>query len=177
MSRPGVTQADIEQAATALQSRGKNPTVDSVREFLGTGSKSTITRHLRAWKQRIKLMEKSVDSHETGSQKKSSIDTTQPTIKFEKQNNVSSISSPQNDQQQLTIIIQKNQHLEKKMLAQQGKFQHLEKMIHQKNVANQIQEQRIYNLLNQLREAQSLIQKLKKEIALLQQHHQDLISK
>lgn len=166
MSRPGVTQADIEQAATALQSRGKNPTVDSVREFLGTGSKSTITRHLRAWKQRIKLMKKSVDSHETDSQKKPSIDTIQPTIKFEKQN----------DQQQLTIVIQKYQHLEKQMLAQQEKFQHLEKMIHQKNVANQIQEQRIYNLLNQLREAQLLIQKLKKELVLLQQH-QDLISK
>lgn len=50
MSRPGVTLLDVEQAIFALQGRGKNPSVDAIRDVLGTGSKSTIAQHLRDWK-------------------------------------------------------------------------------------------------------------------------------
>jgi len=50
MSRAGVTLLDVEQAALKLQGRGKNPSVDAVREVLETGSKSTIAQHLRDWK-------------------------------------------------------------------------------------------------------------------------------
>jgi chromosome segregation ATPase len=50
MSRAGVTLLNVEQAILKLQGRGKNPSVDAVREVLGTGSKSTIAQHLRAWK-------------------------------------------------------------------------------------------------------------------------------
>jgi chromosome segregation ATPase len=50
MSRAGVTLLDVEQAALKLQGRGKNPSVDAIREVLGTGSKSTIAQHLRNWK-------------------------------------------------------------------------------------------------------------------------------
>ncbi len=50
MSRAGVTLLDVEQAVLKLQGRGKNPSVDAVREVLGTGSKSTIAQHLRDWK-------------------------------------------------------------------------------------------------------------------------------
>ncbi len=35
---------------TELQGKQKNPTVDNIRENLGTGSKSTIARLLREWK-------------------------------------------------------------------------------------------------------------------------------
>lgn len=50
MSRAGVTLLDVEQAIFKLQGRGKNPSVDAIREMLGTGSKSTIAQHLRDWK-------------------------------------------------------------------------------------------------------------------------------
>lgn len=50
MGRAGVTLLDVEKAALQLQGRGKNPSVDAIRELLGTGSKSTITQHLRDWK-------------------------------------------------------------------------------------------------------------------------------
>lgn len=50
MGRVGVTLLDVEKAALQLQGRGKNPSVDAVREVLTTGSKATITKHLRDWK-------------------------------------------------------------------------------------------------------------------------------
>jgi len=50
MGRAGVTLLDIENAAQQLIGRGKTPTVDNIREILGTGSKSTIIQHLKTWK-------------------------------------------------------------------------------------------------------------------------------
>ncbi len=50
MARAGITQLDVHKAATRLMEDGKNPTVDSVRELLGTGSKSTIAPLLKQWK-------------------------------------------------------------------------------------------------------------------------------
>lgn len=50
MARAGITYHDVAHAATALNNQGKNPTVDSVREALGTGSKSTIAPLLKRWK-------------------------------------------------------------------------------------------------------------------------------
>src|SRR3990167_6600576 len=50
MGRAGVTLQEVEKAALQLQGRGKNPSVDAVREIIGTGSKSTIAQHLRDWK-------------------------------------------------------------------------------------------------------------------------------
>lgn len=50
MARIGVQFLDIEKAALELQGNGKTPTVDSIREVLGTGSKSTIAQHLKVWR-------------------------------------------------------------------------------------------------------------------------------
>ena len=50
MGRIGVSFIDVEQAALRLQGQGKIPTVDGVRDLLKTGSKTTITQHLKAWK-------------------------------------------------------------------------------------------------------------------------------
>jgi chromosome segregation ATPase len=52
MGRAGVTILDVQKAVLQLQSHGRNPTVDSIREILGTGSKSTIAHHLKTWKTR-----------------------------------------------------------------------------------------------------------------------------
>jgi chromosome segregation ATPase len=50
MARTGVTYFDISQAATTLSDQGREPTVDTVRALLGTGSKSTIGPLLKQWK-------------------------------------------------------------------------------------------------------------------------------
>lgn len=51
MARAGILYSHVAQAAATLLQDGKNPTVDSVREALGsTGSKSTIAPFLKRWK-------------------------------------------------------------------------------------------------------------------------------
>ena len=51
MARPGVTYQDIANAAHELKGQGKNVTIESVRNILGTGSIGTINQHLRKWKE------------------------------------------------------------------------------------------------------------------------------
>ena len=50
MARAGVTYHDIAKAAEAIKTQGQEPTVDRVREHLGTGSKSTIAPLLKRWR-------------------------------------------------------------------------------------------------------------------------------
>jgi len=50
MARIGVTYYDVAKVADQLMQQGKVPTVDGVREVLGTGSKSTIGPLLKEWK-------------------------------------------------------------------------------------------------------------------------------
>ena len=50
MARAGVTYHDIAKAAEAIKTQGQEPTVDRVRERLGTGSKSTIAPLLKRWR-------------------------------------------------------------------------------------------------------------------------------
>lgn len=50
MARAGVTFTDIAKAAEKIKTHGQEPTVDRVREHLGTGSKSTIAPLLKKWK-------------------------------------------------------------------------------------------------------------------------------
>lgn len=50
MARHGVTYNDVTKAALELTGQGKLPTIDNIRQFLGTGSSSTIAPHLRTWR-------------------------------------------------------------------------------------------------------------------------------
>lgn len=51
MARPGITYTDVAEAASELLGQGRNPTVEQIRLFLGTGSSTTIANHLREWKE------------------------------------------------------------------------------------------------------------------------------
>jgi chromosome segregation ATPase len=51
MARAGVNYADISKAAEYIQHEGHLPTVDRVRAYLGTGSKSTIAPLLKQWRE------------------------------------------------------------------------------------------------------------------------------
>mgnify|MGYP006413176901 FL=1 len=50
MARIGVTYVDIAKAAEIIKSQNQEPTVDRVRQHLGTGSKSTIAPLLKRWR-------------------------------------------------------------------------------------------------------------------------------
>ncbi len=50
MGRTGITYLDVADAIATIQGKQKNPTVDSIREELGTGSRNTIAKHLLDWK-------------------------------------------------------------------------------------------------------------------------------
>jgi chromosome segregation ATPase len=50
MARGGVTFTEVDEAARYLQGIGRNPTVDAIREHLGTGSRTTLAEHLKRWK-------------------------------------------------------------------------------------------------------------------------------
>lgn len=52
MARSGVTYHDVQRAIDELLARGESPSVQKVRERLGTGSFTTISDHLREWRQR-----------------------------------------------------------------------------------------------------------------------------
>ncbi len=57
MGRLGITYQDVSTAISTLQAQSKPPTVDNIREVLRTGSKSTIVRLLREWKQQNGLLQ------------------------------------------------------------------------------------------------------------------------
>jgi hypothetical protein len=63
MGRIGISYQDVATAILKLQEQSKPPTVDNVREVLKTGSKSTIARLLREWKQQHGLLK----NHNDGS--------------------------------------------------------------------------------------------------------------
>lgn len=46
MGRPGITLKDVARAVSELEAQGENPSVRAVRNHLGQGSSSTISRHL-----------------------------------------------------------------------------------------------------------------------------------
>lgn len=50
MARGGVTFTEVDEAARYLQGMGRHPTVDAIREKLGTGSRTTLAEHLKRWK-------------------------------------------------------------------------------------------------------------------------------
>jgi DNA repair exonuclease SbcCD ATPase subunit len=48
--RKGITQEQVNAAADAIVSAGENPTVEKIRQALGTGSPNTVTRMLDTWR-------------------------------------------------------------------------------------------------------------------------------
>src|SRR3990167_5197529 len=50
MSRPGVDYEMVKHTAAKLLSQGIAPSVQKIREELGTGSNTTIADHLKVWR-------------------------------------------------------------------------------------------------------------------------------
>lgn len=53
MARSGIRYEEVKDAAETLLSRGLSPTIQRVREVLGTGSNTTISEHLKRWQQHL----------------------------------------------------------------------------------------------------------------------------
>jgi len=60
MSRPGVSYEDVSKVATTLLSQGTHPSVQRVRNELGTGSNTTIDRYLKRWQETFKQEKRTV---------------------------------------------------------------------------------------------------------------------
>jgi DNA repair exonuclease SbcCD ATPase subunit len=50
MSRVGIDYGNVKQAALQLLAQGEAPSVQKIREILGTGSHTTIAGHLKNWR-------------------------------------------------------------------------------------------------------------------------------
>ncbi|AQU82420.1 MULTISPECIES: DNA-binding protein [unclassified Halomonas] len=50
MARSGIQYSDVQQAVDTLLARGDTPSVQRIREVLGTGSFTTISEHFRHWR-------------------------------------------------------------------------------------------------------------------------------
>jgi chromosome segregation ATPase len=63
MARIGIAFEQVVEAAEQVLAQGENVTLERVRHILGTGSHSTISKHVNAWKnQRLASSEKSPTS-------------------------------------------------------------------------------------------------------------------
>ena len=51
MSRVGIDYGNVKQAALQLLAQGEAPSVQKIREILGTGSHTTIAGHLKNWRE------------------------------------------------------------------------------------------------------------------------------
>ncbi len=60
---PPLVHYDISRAAEAVKAQGSEPTIDRVREQLGTGSKSTIAPLLKQWRNNVEL---NIEESDTG---------------------------------------------------------------------------------------------------------------
>ncbi len=51
MPRTGITYEEVVFVANQIHAQGQNPTIEKIRLELGSGSHSTIAKHLQAWRQ------------------------------------------------------------------------------------------------------------------------------
>ena len=58
MARPGISYQEVAAAADSIVAAGENPTIQRVRDALGTGSPNTIHKHLTAWRNAAPVLER-----------------------------------------------------------------------------------------------------------------------
>jgi len=58
MARPGITYQEVVSACDQIIANGENPTIQRIRDLLGTGSPNTVLRHLNAWREASPVIER-----------------------------------------------------------------------------------------------------------------------
>lgn len=57
MPRTGITYEEVVFVANQIHAQGLNPTIEKIRHELGSGSHSTIAKHLQAWRQQMSVVQ------------------------------------------------------------------------------------------------------------------------
>lgn len=58
MARPGITYQEVASACDQIIALNETPTINRVRDVLGTGSPNTILRHLNSWRDAAPVIER-----------------------------------------------------------------------------------------------------------------------
>jgi len=185
VGRHGITLDDVKSAIQKLQVAGKHPTIDAIRQTIGSGSKSTITRHLHD----IKLQITSED-HATASEQTvppdvlnlvtalwEKLQSTSPGTDVDKKDAIKDSLTEKYITLQRThdLITRQLQvrsrvcnQLEQKLTVQQQLLTSCEQELRQKNSYNQELARRVQILASDLQQARISIQHLQKQIGSLE---------
>lgn len=201
MGRHGVTLEEVAGAIQKLHAEGKHPTIEAIRQTIGSGSKSTITRHLRTLKHEALP---AVPSSPPFAQHSAAAHTTIPpeflnlvTSLWEKMqsggtidatavaktHSDESIQKKYNDLQQAHDLVTRQlqmrmrafTQLEEKFSQQQQLIKALEQEIKQKNIYNQELARRVKVLASDLQQAKISLQHLQQQIGTLENSRRQLV--
>ncbi len=161
MARTGIQFSDVEHAALELQGSGKIPTVDGIRDILGTGSKSTISKYLRAWRAKQTEIEGSLP-HElaalvTGLWKKlhTGADQRIEDIRAEHQLQLQTLNQTYVALEQTHSDLKKQlHHSEENAAAEHSVKAHLENQLQEKRIAETRLQEQTQSLAKQLTSSQ-----------------------
>jgi chromosome segregation ATPase len=161
MARTGIQFSDVENAALELQGSGKIPTIDGIRDILGTGSKSTISKYLRTWRAKQTEIEGTLP-HElaalvTGLWKKlhTGADQRIDDIKAEHQQQVQKLNQTCTEIQQTQSELKKQLHHSEEVAATERSTKELlEKQLQQKQLEETKSQEQSQSLAKQLAASQ-----------------------
>lgn len=118
MSRPGVSYEDVSKVATTLLSQGTHPSVQRVRNELGTGSNTTIDRHLKSWQETFKQEKRTVLPETVPEELMSPLDTFWQTAMAHAENNYQKFKEELQEKLEETELTKSNALLQLKEKAQ-----------------------------------------------------------
>jgi chromosome segregation ATPase len=179
MARAGVTFTDIAKAAEKVKSQGHEPTVDRVREILGTGSKSTIAPLLKKWKNNMLNNDNGTDiPNELLEVVKSLYENTQALadlsiqkIKEECELRLNELGNKLNDSNgSNSKLLDKVEKLDKKVSKYKDTIKVLNKEAEILNINNSKNEFVLNENINQILELKTTITELKKENKDIREH-------
>lgn len=161
MGRLGVTLDDVKKAVQQLQADGITATIDNIRKTIGSGSKTTITRHLHELK---KLAEQD-DSPSGGNTMVAgggslSAEKNQAFEELQKNHDILT--------RQLQVRNRICSQLEEKMVAQEKLMTVCKNELGQKNTHNIQLTQRLRVLAGDLQKAKIAIQHLQQQVVSLE---------
>jgi chromosome segregation ATPase len=131
MARVGIDYQDVANIAQKLQGLGKNTTVDAVRELLGTGSRTTIARHLKQWQGKNQLLGGNIGVPQ---ELLALIRGLWEALQAQTESQVTEIKD--NTKQEIAVIKEKWTAAEQRSLALQTQVHTLEEQLHQARAQN-----------------------------------------
>lgn len=156
MGRLGVTLDDVKKAIQTLKANGQTPTIDLIRQTIGSGSKTTITRHLHEIKKQAEENDGTVkpDADHTR------IEENETFLNLQKNHDILT--------RQLQVRTRICSQLEEKMAGQEKLITACRNELGQKNAYTNELTGRIRILAGDLQKAKIAIQHLQQQVAALE---------